>query len=148
MMKGLSTLWQPSGMLVIGLFFICNFANAGTESATKELRDPFWPVGYVPEGWGKPAADDHGEESGDASVEVSNGSAWDEALAKLEIAGVSRKDDKRVVIVNGRVIRVGSSLSVEYAGSRYVWRLEAVDAKGALKLKRLGVYPLSKASNN
>ncbi|MFC1467383.1 hypothetical protein ACFLQY_01635 [Verrucomicrobiota bacterium] len=136
-------LHRPTILLLMGVLFFCSFSEAGTQDAPERLRDPFWPVGYEPEGWGAPVAEvaegAAGQGAGSASsVDL----AWDAALAKVKMAGVSRKGNEVVVIINDRVRRVGSVVSVLHAGSRYRWRIDSVDKKGLLTLKRISVLPV------
>lgn len=137
-------------VLLLGVVLFSFNAKAGAQDASKKLRDPFWPVGYFPENWNKPeqvVADDVPEP--EVKV-VSQGEAagWEAASEKLNIAGVSRRGDSIVLIINGQVVKMGNTFSVRQAGSIYTWRVEAADEKGGLKLKRVSVGLIEKSGGS
>lgn len=129
---------------VAGLFFVSGFALAGTESASERIRDPFWPVGYVPPEWAAAEAAKEDDVSKGTTVVLADDAGWDAALARVRISGVSRKGDAVLVLINGRVKRLGSDVSVEYAGAQYTWKLDTVDDRGTLKLNRVSILPVEK----
>jgi len=93
------------------------------------LRDPFWPVGFYPDGWQK-------------RVEVRDGtdgdtSGWKAAHAKLLISGTSRLGGKMAAIINGEMKSAGDKVDVFYEGRTYQWQI--IETNGQLQLKRLGL---------
>lgn len=126
-------------VFVVGFVF---FVSAEAQEIEK-IRDPFWPVGYVPPTWVAPAVQPSTEPSAEQAAEIRQpvemNVGWDEALALVRVEGVSSKGDLKLIIINGHVKKIGETLSVRHGESRYTWLIEALDAKGSLKLKRISV---------
>ncbi len=109
-------------------------ANNAKSGASVVVRDPFWPVGYVPE---KPQ--DKEDVARRKMLTGTNGNnGWNEAMKKVVINGVSsRGGNEYVAVINSKIKTVGESVSVEYGGSRYTWQVERIAPPGSVKLRRL-----------
>jgi len=97
-------------------------------SSDVALRDPFWPVGYEPE---KPV---------DVEIVKQQSLAdrnWNEAMKQVAIQGVSSVSGEYYAIINTETKRVGESVSVEYGGMRYTWRVDGIAPPGSVKLRRV-----------
>ena len=125
-------------VLFCTLFFV-SFSDAGTLNANKMLRDPFLPVGYEPEVSEDVVAKGGAEPLRLVDVTEPERVQWDDALKKVQIAGVSRKGNVTVLIVNDRVRKVGSHVEVEHGGRKYTWRIDSIDKQGVLTLTRIKV---------
>lgn len=93
------------------------------------LRDPFWPVGFYPDGWQK-RAQIRDSAGGDAS-------GWKAASTRLNISGVSRLNGRAAAIINGELKSSGDKVDVFYEGRTYQWQV--IETNGQLQLKRLGI---------
>lgn len=92
------------------------------------LRDPFWPVGYFPEGWQK------NRSAGDSADAEASG--WKAASAKIRIDGTSTMGGKAAAIVNGKLKVAGELVEVTHGGRVYQWKITAIDADGQIHLKK------------
>jgi len=112
--------------------------KGGTDDAKKEQsefkRDPFWPVGFVPERIKEAMAK---KESPD-SVKPTIANDWNMAMKKLVINGVSsRASNEFYAVINGQVKSVGDSVSVTYGGKTYTWAVDGIKPPGSVKLRRV-----------
>lgn len=98
------------------------------------LRDPFWPVGYFPDGW-KTAG------SGEPGAEVTSGTDWDAPAALIRVTGTSQMGAQTVAIINGELKAPGELIEVRYNGRVYRWKLKAVQTNGKVLLDRDTVRP-------
>jgi len=95
-------------------------------------RDPFWPIGYVPEFSTREVIDPV------AAVQSADSSGWDAARKEVDINGVSsRADNQFCAVINGQLMEVGDKLSVNYKGTIYTWEVEDIAASGSVKLRRV-----------
>ena len=107
----------------------------GMDDALKEKsvpkRDPFWPVGYVPEGEVK--VDDEQK----IVIPVVNNN-WNEAMKNVVINGVSsRADHEFFAVINGQVKSVGERVTLKHEGTVYTWAVERITPPGSVKLRRV-----------
>lgn len=98
----------------------------------EQLRDPFWPVGYFPEGW-QTGSQEEEEQS------VTMGSDWDAPAALIRVTATSRMGNKTVAIINGELKEEGDLVQVSYSGRVYQWKLSGVKASGKVSLERVGI---------
>lgn len=110
--------------------------RSGTNDAKKVeaaiKRDPFWPVGYVPEEVVQ-AAPEKGPE------EVPVGS-WKEAMKMVSIDGISRSaGSEYYAVINGQVKSAGDTVSVQLGNSLYTWAVDSIEPPGSVKLRRVTV---------
>ncbi len=121
---------------LIGLLAGCLMAKpdaSGEEDfALEPLRDPLWPVGYLPDGW-KTGRSDAADQ---ASV---SGSDWDAPAAMIRVSGTSSMGDQLVAIINGEIKEVGDLIQVQYNGRTYKWTLKGVKSNGKVTLQRVGI---------
>jgi hypothetical protein len=149
-MKGLNVITLRAGSALF-VFFMGLYAQAGTKNAYENMRDPFWPVGYVSVSLEIPVVQKVESVTSDVAPKelvAEEMAGWDAAFAKLNIAGISRSGGSVVAIVNGRVVKIGSTFSVIQAGSIYTWRFESVDQNGGLKLARENVRLVETGNND
>ncbi len=103
------------------------------ENVVSVKRDPFWPVGYTPEGEGDPT---------EITPKQGVGSSddWDEAMKQVIINGVSsRADNEYIAVINNEVKSVGESVSAWLGGTRYTWVVDSITPPGSVKLRRHAV---------
>lgn len=91
------------------------------------LRDPFWPIGFFPEGWQKRST------KNDPNLD---GQDWKVAASKISIDGTSRMGDKTLAIINGELKNVGDLVVVVYKGKSYQWKIFGIDSSGKVQLKK------------
>ena len=97
-----------------------------------ELRDPFWPVGWVP-----PKMERVTFKSPALPQQPVR---WEEVARKLEVSALSQLPDGRhiAVLKNIGLVEAGDTISVNYGGLTYRWEVRAVTAAG-IQTKRVGV---------
>jgi hypothetical protein len=95
------------------------------------LRDPFWPVGFFPEGWQKKKT-----VMGSPNVDSSG---WNMAAGKIKISGTSQMGGRTVAIVNGDLKSTGDQIEVISEGKTYQWQIIRIEADGRVQLKKLGI---------
>jgi hypothetical protein len=95
------------------------------------LRDPFWPVGFFPEGWQKKKT-----VMGSPDVDVSG---WNMAAGKIKISGTSQLGGRAAAIVNGELKSKGDQIEVMSEGKTYQWQIIGIEADGRVQLKKLGI---------
>ncbi|MEE9367806.1 MAG: hypothetical protein V3V05_02965 [Pontiella sp.] len=94
-------------------------------------RDPFWPVGYVPEVRIKV------DNEQNIVIPVVNNN-WKEAMKKVVINGVSsRGDNEFFAVINGQVKSVGESVTLNHEGTVYTWAVDSITPPGSVKLRRV-----------
>lgn len=107
-----------------------NDAKIGVSS---EKRDPFWPVGYIPKN-----VEVRPKKIAPEKVKPSGKYEWGLAMKQLSISGVSSKGKNDFfAVVNGKIKRVGDTISVEYEGITYTWAVESIKPPGSVKLRRV-----------
>jgi hypothetical protein len=93
---------------------------------TPAVRDPFWPVGFVP----KSAADlDREKRNGDPASNVP-APKWAEAKATLRIGGYMKTPSGYTALVNNALVKVGDRLTLTFDGKIYRWTVEAISVSG------------------
>ena len=108
---------------------VTNAAPAAGESGPASgLRDPFWPVGYVPPPPVSPA------EEGGSSTNRESPSAvlqWEGAIKAVAVQGIMKTGPETyVAMVNGQVIGLGDIVSVRFGGRDYRWTVATVSGEG------------------
>ena len=95
----------------------------------RDIRDPFWPVGYYPEWWRKPVVPSGGE-----NVQVPKPDKWTEARKQIKVSGMSRMGNSGFfAVINGKTVTEGEVVSVSLDGMTYRWTVSEISEKG-LKL--------------
>jgi hypothetical protein len=129
--------------LAFGLAGTLNFAQAqngdagGTNDASEQeavlKRDPFWPVGYVPQNVKSVIAKGNPKQS---AVKVDN--SWNEAMKKIVINGVSSQaQNAYFAIINGQVKSVGDTVTINHGGTIYTWAVDGIEPPSSVKLRRV-----------
>jgi hypothetical protein len=136
-------------LLGITVFSLCALsasvaARAGdvaeTNAASTLIRDPFWPVDWVPP---PPLEQDVGGGTNVPKRVVKVEQVrWAEAQASLQQTGYSKgRDGKYFAILKGiGVVQEGDTVSVTFAGKNYSWKIVSVTEKGIV-LERGGMRP-------
>jgi hypothetical protein len=93
--------------------------------AGTELRDPFWPIGWRPPGFGN---------SAQPAQKLNGQVKWDEARRQLEITGLSKKPDgSYLAIIKGAgVVEKGDVVSVRCDSLVYRWRIVDITGEGII----------------
>ena len=108
--------------------------DVAKEGATAIKRDPFWPVGYVPEHVKAAASAKEKPEA----VKPTVANDWNKAMRKVVINGVSsRADNEFFAVINGQVKSVGETVTVNYEGTVYTWAVDEIKPPGSVKLRRV-----------
>lgn len=129
--------WKVFPAIGIG-FLLCSsaFSQAKNISGTNDApndssmskRDPFWPIGYVPESLKKKASVKKPVVSND----------WNGAMKKVVINGVSsRSNNDFFAVINGGVKSVNDTISVVHGGITYTWAVASIKPPGSVKLRRV-----------
>lgn len=95
------------------------------------LRDPFWPVGFYPEGWQK-------RTSAQSEPDLDS-SGWKAAAGRIKISGASKLGGRTVAIVSGELKSPGDPVEVLFEGKTYQWQIVGIEADGRVQLKKIGI---------
>jgi hypothetical protein len=106
--------------------------NDAKTEASAVKRDPFWPIGFVPESLSK-------ENVKAADVKKPTGNSdWSGAMKKVVINGVSsRSNNEFFAVINGDVKSENDTVSVEHDGTIYTWAVASIKPPGSVKLRRV-----------
>ena len=97
----------------------------------RDIRDPFWPVGFYPEWWRKPVTVDG------KAADAPKPDQWAEARKLIHISGMSRMGSSGYfAVVNGRTVSEDDVVSVTLDGKAYRWVVTEIGERG-LKLAPL-----------
>lgn len=103
----------------------------------EELRDPFWPVGYMPKAKAK-AVDDKRKKTADQEArEKEKKENIKRAFTKLRVGGVFQQGNKKYTTVNGIVVQKGDTVPVEMENGSIV-RFKVI----YIDLKRIQFVPV------
>jgi hypothetical protein len=135
-------------MILLALLSLCHAGNTvaetrapdGTDDAQKitssMLRDPFWPVGYLPE-----TVKSVVEANKQQKVQQQKlARDWNRAMKKIAISGVSKSGTQFYAVINNEIKSVGDTISIEDGGSLYTWAVESIVPPSTVKLRRLGAH--------
>ncbi len=101
------------------------------------VRDPFWPVGYVPQVIQAVAQQ---QEDVQAESEKTK-ELWDEAQEQLTIAGISDMGPAGLfAVINGRMTQASQIVSIQYKGYVFEWRVTEITPRG-VRFTPVGVNP-------
>ena len=104
--------------------------NASASDGTIK-RDPFWPVGYVPERLTKMAQEKPVVKQKSSVLD------WSGAMKKVVNSGASKSGNDFYAVINGGIRRVGDTFSVEHEGTTYTWAVSGIKPDGKVNLKRV-----------
>lgn len=125
-------------LFVVGASGAATKEGAGADDAGKDAsfkRDPFWPVGFVPESVRKATV--AAPKTGENRRGITD---WSAAMKQVVINGVSsRSNSDFFAVINGGVKRVGDSVSVMHEGAVYTWAVDSIKPPGSVKLRRVSV---------
>jgi len=102
------------------------------------LRDPFWPIGYIP--GAKKAPTNRAVKS---TRPVVSPPRWKEAARHLQIKGVMKAGrDRFVAMINDQVVREGDKVSIVFGDKRYFWEVRSISSAD-VKFRPLKAVPLA-----
>jgi len=95
------------------------------------LRDPFWPIGWVP----PPPQEEGGEDTGPKSP-----IQWGEAAKRLQVTALSKKAGGGYIAILKEigVVEKGDVITLTHGGLIYQWEIKNISSKGVVP-KRLDV---------
>ncbi len=120
------------GLMMLG-FGAAVFAGAANvpmeEQTTERLRDPFWPVGYIP------VADRSPDEEQEETIDDRE-TTW----PALPVRGSSRAADRtyRALVEGVGIVEEGDIVSLPHQGLWFHWRIGRIDSQ-RLRFTRLGI---------
>ena len=101
---------------------------------TPAVRDPFWPVGYVPAGnESEPAPEPEPEPVESVTPQQVPEPApppepdWQAARKALTFSVFAESDGVRSCLVNGRLVTEGDAFTLVRRGIRYTWRMIRIE---------------------
>jgi len=100
----------------------------------KRLRDPFWPVGYIPEAWKEKVV------KVDPNALASMNDQWAAASKKIKVSFTKMMNGQRVASINRKIKKSGDTIDVQHAGKTFQFKLGTVYANGKLGLKKGRVF--------
>ena len=100
----------------------------------KHLRDPFWPVGYIPDAWKEKVVEV------DLDALASLNEQWGAAAAKIKVSFTKMVNGKRVASIGRQIKRPGDTIEIQHAGRTFEFKLGTVYANGKLGLKKGRIY--------
>ncbi len=129
---------------IVALVFILGFTGGsdaqvktnqvgGTDNALSSvstMRDPFWPVDFVPE--------EIAEKGNLKRKRAPEGVNWSKAMEQVSIQGVSsRAGNEFFAIINGQIKTVGETVSVKSSNVIYTWAVDSIAPPSSVKLRRI-----------
>ncbi len=128
------------------IFFLVPIFFIGTPSAYSQMnqihgtnnaidlisgqRDPFWPVGFVPES--------EIQKEVSTQKKITGSVDWNKAMKQISIQGVSsRAGNEFFTIINGQIKRSGETISVKVSDVLYTWKIESIAPPRSVKLRRI-----------
>ena len=108
--------------------------SASVSKPKKRQRDPFWPVGYIPDAWKEKVV------SVDQDALASLNDQWTAASKKIKVSFTKMMNGQRVASINRKIKKPGDTIDVQYAGKTFQFKLGTVYANGKLGLKKGRVY--------
>lgn len=98
-------------------------AVEGSEfAADAELRDPFWPIGYM--------SPSHRREGPEHVLGAASGEKQAKAFSKLRCGGTIKCGDKIFANVNGTIVEEGDIVAVTVGGELFRFRVCAIGMDG------------------
>ena len=102
-------------------------AAAGLPAQPEDtLRDPFWPIGYVP----PKALADGGPSATDAPPEPElPNRKWEQAQKALSIKGIIKSGGTYLANINNQILGANDKVSIFFDSQKYVWKITSITAK-------------------
>ncbi len=124
-------------VVVVFMFQFDSLAEdvGGKDSAQSEplgavKRDPFWPVGYIPEKLKV-------EPVKEVKV-LTGGAGWKNAMKQVAIQGVSsRSGGGFYAVINGKIKSIGETVTVKIGQVSYTWVIDEISPPSSVKLRRV-----------
>jgi hypothetical protein len=98
----------------------------------KRLRDPFWPVGYVPDSW---KTGSQGS-AVDLAKQATINEQWAAAAKEVKVNFTKKEGAQWVASINRKIRRPGDVFGVQYNGKIFSFRLREVYPNGKLRLEK------------
>lgn len=129
---------------------------------TAKLRNPYWEIGF--EGEREAISDGSAEaenaelvaqleeeqfernamrraRSGNDDDAATQAQRWAEAYRMVKVSGVTKafvgRDERQVIVINGRTYFIGDYLTVDTSTHRFYWQVAEFDDVGGVKLARV-----------
>lgn len=91
-----------------------------------QMRDPFWPIGYVP----PKALADVGPSAPDAPPEPElPNRKWEQAQKALSIKGIIKSGATYLANINNQILGANDKVSIYFDSQKYVWKITSISAK-------------------
>ena len=110
---------------------IDNTSSNSPSGQKKQLRDPFWPVGYSPEFW---------EEVTVVKDTSSIDEQWVEASKKIKVSFTKVIDGQRIAFLGREKKEPGDTIEITHNGKTFLWELRTIYRNGKLGLKKKRYY--------
>ena len=125
---------------VLGKNAMADVEAESADAVSEPLRDPFWPVGYRPDGG---SVDRETTSSGDLSGDFEEAEAAlgfsgftaagrDLLKTRIKIAGILRQPGGCVSIINDQLLKEGDTLFIEAEGRKYQFLLKMLTPQRVL----------------
>ena len=110
-------------------------ANKASKTKTLTLRDPFWPIGFVPVSADKDLQD---------KIIIANPINW----PKLKILGISKSNKGYMALIKDiGTVKKGRILNIKQGRRNYQIRIDSITSKG-IKTTNLKTTPIGKKTTN
>jgi len=93
--------------------------HAGNEPREPNLRDPFWPVGYVPRAKRELADKAEEEKEKETPTQVADVENTEQIRSQLLVGGFIRSGAELCVIINDQVVRPGDIVDIKSKGIKH-----------------------------
>ena len=102
-------------------------AAAGIPSQPEDqMRDPFWPIGYVP----PKAQINVGPVVPNAPEEPEQPNRkWEQAQKALSIKGIIKSGPTYLANINNQILGANDRVSIYFDSQKYVWKITSITAK-------------------
>ena len=117
-------------IFAISIFLWVGVCFGGVQKDEAPKRDPFFPVGYHVK-----VAEQ--EKIAEVKKPLTLNEGWDNAMELVVINGVSSVSGEHIAMINCETKKVGETVTVEYSGLHYTWRVDKIAPPGMVKLKRV-----------
>ena len=94
--------------------------------ANKELRDPFWPIGYR-----KKRVDTKLETKPEVTIDE-----WDKARSLIRVGGMLKMGKKYYATINGMMVKAGDVIAIEIDKKKFKFIIHSINMNG-VKFKKI-----------
>lgn len=108
-------------------------ADAGKDPYFSGKRDPFWPVGFQPDGLKPPPPPPKAQRKLTAD-ELRDLALQQQALLKrqLDLKGSIKRGGKRYILIGAELVGTGDVLEVQVGGEKYKLRIKSLTSDNIL----------------